>query len=98
MAVPVLAMEAKARVEGTDGLWELLNSLLGLGVNPQETARVNHRRKYAALLDMAARGPVVLWLVADGARWAFDARAAAGTLRLTPRRDNRSPVCREGGG
>jgi hypothetical protein len=96
--LPVLAMEAKARVEGTDGLLELLNSLLRLGVNPRATVRVNHRRKYAALLDMAARGPVVLWLVADGARWAFDARVGAGTLRLTPRRDNRSPVCREGGG
>ncbi|WP_369192243.1 hypothetical protein [Streptomyces sp. R08] len=96
--LPVLAMEAKARVEGTDGLLELLNSLLRLGVNPQAAARTNHRRKYAALLDMTAGGPVVLWLVANGARWAFDARVGAGTLRLTPRRDSRSPVCREGGG
>ncbi|MEV0938001.1 hypothetical protein ACIBMX_46555 [Streptomyces phaeochromogenes] len=96
--LPVLAMEAKARVEGTDGLLQLLHSLLRLGVNPQATARNNHRRKYAALLNMAARGPVVLWLVADGARWAFDAKVGAGTLRLTPRRDNHSLVCREGGG
>ncbi|GHB93793.1 hypothetical protein GCM10010308_00420 [Streptomyces vinaceusdrappus] len=26
----------------------------------------------------------MLWLVADGTRWAFDARELAGTLRLTP--------------
>ncbi|MFJ8113389.1 hypothetical protein [Streptomyces sp. NPDC096132] len=89
--VPVLAMEAKARIEGADGLLELLNSLLKLGVNPQTAVNGNHRRKYAALLDMAARGPVVLWLVADGARWAFDADRLDGTLRLTPRKTVGSP-------
>jgi hypothetical protein len=83
--VPVLAMEAKARVQGTDGLLELLNSLLRLGVNPQASVKDNYRRKYASLLDMTAQGPVVLWLVADGARGAFDASMVAGTLRLTPR-------------
>ncbi|MFE2094770.1 hypothetical protein [Streptomyces sp. NPDC059460] len=83
--VPVLAMEAKARIDGTDGLLELLDSLLRLGADPQAAARGNHRRKYAALVDMAARGPMVLWLVADGARWVFDASVIAGTLRLTPR-------------
>ncbi|MHC3474842.1 hypothetical protein ACYF6T_40000 [Streptomyces sp. 7R007] len=83
--VPVLAMEAKARVEAPDGLMELLSSLLRLSANPQESVKHNHRRKYAALLDMAAQGPVVLWLVADGARWAFDTRVVAGTLRLVPR-------------
>ncbi|MEU8755315.1 hypothetical protein AB0C88_33045 [Streptomyces chartreusis] len=83
--VPVLAMEAKARVQGADGLLELLNSLLRLGVNPQASVKDNHRRKYASLVDMTAQGPVVLWLVADGARWAFDASMAARTLRLTPR-------------
>ncbi|WP_282703854.1 hypothetical protein [Streptomyces sp. CC219B] len=83
--VPVLAMEAKARVQGTDGLLELLNSMLRLGANPQASVKGIHWRKYAALLDMTAQGPVVLWLVADGARWAFDASMAAGTLRLMPR-------------
>ncbi|MFI7503950.1 hypothetical protein ACIBVL_36825 [Streptomyces sp. NPDC049687] len=82
---PVLAMEAKARIEGGDGLLELLDSLLRLGTDPQATAGDNHRRKHAALLEMAAAGPVVLWLVADGARWAFDASRIAGTLLLTPR-------------
>ncbi|MEU3290551.1 hypothetical protein [Streptomyces longwoodensis] len=82
---PVLVMEAKARIEGGDGLLELLDSLLKLGRDPQAKARVNHRRKYAALLEMAADGPVVLQLVADGARWAFDVSELAGTLRLAPR-------------
>ncbi|WP_181807820.1 hypothetical protein [Streptomyces shenzhenensis] len=83
--VPVLAMEAKARIEGADGLLELLDALLRLGVDPQVAVKDNHRRKHAALLEMAARGPVVLWLVADGARWVFDVSVAAGALWLTPR-------------
>lgn len=83
--VPILAMEAKARIEGSDGLLELLDSLLRLGADTQAMAKNNHRRKYAALLEMAAEGPVGLWLVADGARWAFDARGQARALRLTPR-------------
>lgn len=83
--VPVLAMEAKARIEGADGLLALLNSLLRPETNARTRANSNHRRKYAALLDMAVRGPVTLWLVADGARWAFQASVAAGTLQLTPR-------------
>ncbi|MFE9476416.1 hypothetical protein ACFYOR_36180 [Streptomyces griseofuscus] len=82
--VPVLAMEAKARIEGADGLLALLNSLLRPDTNARTGANSNHRRKYAALLDMAVRGPVTLWLVADGARWAFHASVTAGTLQLTP--------------
>ncbi|MFR0357460.1 hypothetical protein [Streptomyces sediminimaris] len=90
--VPVLAMEAKARVTGPDGLLELLGSLLRLGEAPKAKAAGNHRRKYAALLDMAVSGPLVLWLVADGARWAFDAESVAGALRLTPRTAPGKPV------
>ncbi|MFD4569873.1 hypothetical protein ACFWOX_36685 [Streptomyces sp. NPDC058467] len=90
--VPVLAMEAKARIAGADGLLELLSSLLRLGANPQTAATGNHWRKYAALLDMTASGPVVLWLVADGARWAFDANTVAGTVRLTPRTTAGGPL------
>jgi hypothetical protein len=90
--VPVLAMEAKARIAGADGLLELLSSLLRLGANPQAAATGNHWRKYAALLDMTASGPVVLWLVADGARWAFDANTVARTVRLTPRTTAGGPL------
>ncbi|WP_405803513.1 hypothetical protein OG729_00520 [Streptomyces sp. NBC_00210] len=82
---PVLAMEAKARIHGSDGLLGLLASLLRLGMNRHASAKQNHRRKYTALLNITARGPVTLWLVAEGARWAFDVTAADSSLHLAPR-------------
>ncbi|WP_128382015.1 hypothetical protein [Streptomyces cavernae] len=83
--VPTLVMEAKARIHGPDGLLGLLASLLRLSEDGQAAAGRNHWRKYKALLDITARGPVVLWLVADGARWPFEAHAADAGVRLVPR-------------
>lgn len=83
--VPVLVMEAKARVHGPDSLTGLLASFLRLSVDGAAPAKDNHRRKFAALLDIAVHGrPVTLWLVAEGARWSFEATATDGGLRLVP--------------
>ena len=67
----VLAVEAKARVEGADGLASLLTSFLRFaGTTPPEPLD-NHSRKYVELLALTESGPVVVWLVAAGARWPF---------------------------
>lgn len=66
----LLAMEAKARIEGPDSLSNLWHSFIGyasadVAPNPVD----NHSRKYTELLRLTADGPVVLWLVAAQARW-----------------------------
>ncbi|MFC8194457.1 hypothetical protein ACFUTV_03595 [Streptomyces sp. NPDC057298] len=82
---PVIAMEAKARIHGPDSLLGLLASLLRLNLDEREAVKPNHRRKYTALKDITAPGPVTLLLVAEGARWAFDATTTDGGLHLAPR-------------
>ncbi|MEW2570234.1 hypothetical protein [Streptomyces sp. NPDC047070] len=83
--VPVTVMEAKARIQGPDSLTGLLASLLAMCENPGTPASRNHQRKYAALRKITAGAPVTLMLVAEGARWTFDAATAHGRLILTPR-------------
>jgi hypothetical protein len=79
----VLAMEAKARVAGPDSLEKLLRSFRTLGADPAATVAPNSARKWRELVRYCRQGPVVLWLVAAGARSAFDARwdGAGVTLR-----------------
>jgi hypothetical protein len=70
----VLLMEAKARVDDTNGLAPLLKSFLRYAQFPRPPEPTdNHSRKYVELLRQAESGPVLLWLVAAGARWAFTA-------------------------
>jgi hypothetical protein len=69
-----LVMEAKARLEGTNGLSSLLASFIRFseaGAPPEPND--NHSRKYVELLRLTAAGPVLLLLVASGARWVLKA-------------------------
>ena len=68
----VLAMEAKARVEGPDSLSGLLNSFIRFAAaDAPPEPKDNHSRKYVELLRLTEAGPVILLLVAAGARWAL---------------------------
>jgi len=70
----VVLMEAKARVEDANGLAPLLRPFLKYAQLPQPPEPSdNHSRKYIELLRQAESGPVLLRLVAAGARWAFKA-------------------------
>ena len=80
----VLAMEAKARVEGPDSLSNLLSSFIRFAVadvppNPKD----NHSRKYVELLRLTKAGPVILLLVASGVRWALNAVSVGQKIDLT---------------
>ncbi len=79
----VLAVEAKARVDGPDSLNALRKSFLALQDDPTVTVTGNHRRKWDELVKMAAAGPVELAMVTSGARWAWEAVRAGDGLRLT---------------
>jgi hypothetical protein len=67
----VLAMEAKARIDGPDSLSALWHSFLDFAAagSPPDAVS-NHSRKYVELLRLTESGPVVVWLVAAQARWA----------------------------
>ena len=70
----VLTMEAKANVEGSKSLSGLLCSFIRFSLadfppNPID----NYSRKYVELLRLTEAGPVILLLVAPGARWALQA-------------------------
>lgn len=80
----ILAVEVKARVKGADGLELLLRKLLRLGQGPPPMVSGNAERKYLLLLHFCQKGPVVLWLIAAGARWSFLAVADGDRLVLTP--------------
>ncbi len=78
-----VAMEAKARVEGQDGLALLLGSFLHFAQMSEPPQAVdNHSRKYVELLRLAEDGPLHLWLVAAGARWAFVAKRVGNRIEL----------------
>ena len=80
----VLAVEAKARVGGSDGLEKLLRSVLAFADEAPPTPTGNAARKYLQLLRFSEPGPVALWLIAAGARWPFLATRNADRLILTP--------------
>lgn len=80
----VLAVEAKARVRGSDGLERLLRSVLAFAGKSPPTPTGNAARKYLQLLRLTESGPVALWLIAAGARWPFLATRGADRLMLTP--------------
>lgn len=80
----VLAVEAKARVTGPDSLEKLLRRLLVLGEASPPEPVANAERKYLQLLRFCEAHPVVLWLIAAGARWSFVANRADDRVHLRP--------------
>jgi hypothetical protein len=79
----LVAMEAKARVDDPNGLARLLESFIRYsGLTQPPDANNNHSRKYFDLFRRCAEGPVILLLVADGARWAFQTERVGSTLRF----------------
>jgi hypothetical protein len=81
----VLALEAKARVDGPDsllGLWRSLVAFSQSETPPDPTD--NHKRKYVELLRLTEMGPVVVWLVAAGARWPALATRTGARVAITP--------------
>lgn len=79
-----LAVEAKARVTGSDGLEKLLRQWLVLASGPEPYLEDNAGRKYRQLRTFCEAGPVTAWLVAAGARWALRASLAEGVMELEP--------------
>lgn len=73
----VLAMEAKARAVGSDSLEKLVRAWLGFVSDPAADLNNNAGRKWRELAKLCRDEPVVVWLVADGARWILTARAGA---------------------
>ncbi|WP_353952523.1 hypothetical protein V6K52_03500 [Knoellia sp. S7-12] len=63
------ASEAKARVDGPDGLRSLLASLLALSSDPATSASNNHLAKWREIVTLTRDRDINLLLVADGARW-----------------------------
>lgn len=80
----VVAMEAKARVSGTDGLEQLVKHWLRLLDGRENEWRSNAGRKLRGLQALCNEGPVLVWLVADGARWSIWASSTSGKLSFSP--------------
>lgn len=89
----VLAVEAKARAHRphADSLESLLGSFERLACDPEATVPKNHLRKWIELLRLCGDHPVMLWLVADGARWYFDVTRAQDSATVTRRDGVPSP-------
>jgi hypothetical protein len=90
----VLLVEAKARVKGGDSLSALLSSFEKLSEDPAVPVSRNHRRKWNELLLMVGEhGTLQLLLVADGARWWFEAQASGNSVvinRTSPDKQSQS--------
>lgn len=80
----VLAMEAKARAAGSDSLETLVRAWMRFGADPGSALDNNAGRKWVELGRLCTSGPVVVWLVADAARWVLRARSVEGVLTLSP--------------
>jgi hypothetical protein len=77
------AAEAKARVDGGNGLSALRRIFELLQRDPGLPAAKQYRRKWDELVSLTQQDPIDLLLVADGARWWFRAeRDQSGALRL----------------
>ena len=79
-----LAMEAKARVSGPDSLEGLLRFWLRALAEPGIDLRNNSGRKLAELRRLCLDGPVIVWLVAEGARWSLWAEMHDDEVVLSP--------------
>ena len=91
----LLVMEAKARVSGPDSLEKLLTSWLRMADDRTIDLDTNAGRKYRDLLKRCRTGPLVVWLVAAGARWTLVAELADGSIRLAPAPHPTPELCRE---
>ena len=80
----ILLVEAKARVSsGGDSLESLRDSLLNKAADPSfKITKPNHSRKWNDLFSRLNSGPVYVWLVANGARWAYLAQKNGLQVRL----------------
>lgn len=78
-----LAMEAKARVTGPDSLESMLRFWLRAIADPQLDLMNNSGRKLLELKRLCSSGPVVVWLVAEGARWSLRADDKEGQVELS---------------
>lgn len=67
----IFASEAKARVDGRDGLRPLLTSLRALSSGTSTRASNNHLAKWREIVALTRDRDIHLLLVADGARWWF---------------------------
>lgn len=76
----VLAVETNARVRGNDSLEKLLRPLASLSADRSAVVGTNAQNKYRELLSLVEVHPVILWLVAACARWAFDAYLERGVV------------------
>lgn len=90
---PVLAMEAKARASGQDSLEKLVRSWLEFSRDPTASKDNNAGRKWVELGRLCMHGPVRVWLVADGARWALAARRLASMVELAQLQSHTEPTC-----
>ena len=92
----LLALEAKARVAGPDSLSSLLRSFIAFGSEAEPPSPTdNHSRKYVELLRLTEAGPVVLSLVAAGARWTLTAVRDGKRIDLAERHNAQRPECFE---
>lgn len=80
----VLAMEAKARVTGPDSLDTLVRFWLRAIGDPAVDLDNNSGRKLRELDRLCAAGPILVWLVAEGARWSLWAAKDETGLVLRP--------------
>lgn len=79
-----LAMEAKARATGPDSLDKLVRSWVRFAADPTADLASNAGRKWQELGRLASAGQVVVWLVAEQARWSLTARVSGTRLQLRP--------------
>ena len=87
----LLAVEAKARVTGPDGLEKLLRVWLDYNRVAGQAPATNAGRKYTELRRLCESGPVTVWLVATGARWCLRATWEANGITFTA---NQPPMYR----
>ena len=87
-----LAMEAKARPTGPDSLEKLVRSWVSFAADPTADLANNAGRKWQELDRLAGDGPVVVWLVADQARWSLTARVWGSGASARARCDSEWPA------
>jgi hypothetical protein len=90
----LLVMEAKARVSGPDSLQKLLTHWLRMARDHSIDLNNKAGRKYRDLLRRCEMGPVLVWLVAAGARWSLVAELIDGSLRFATAADPTPDMCR----
>lgn len=78
----ILGVEAKARVLGGDSLEALARTFELRCERVDSPAPGNHDRKWHEVVRLTESRPILLWLVADGARWLLKASQVHGSLSV----------------